>query len=245
MKFNTPNTSNKYVKNFISDKISMSICKGNDYQSVISLSRIPANEIILIEYPYITLYGENNIDRGLQTIKKYILMDTKMDTNMDTNMDTKMDTQLAKYNNCVSNNSSIANLYPRVKDKYIFPRTELIKQIHKIIKNIENKRLQDFFNKYTKNDIEYYYAKYIFNAFEGYEYGPLTMLYLAKFNHSCNNNISFNFDPYIGAIVAKTICNIESNSELFISYLSNKKIHNHKEYLYNHYGFNADCKCNK
>jgi len=220
-------------KNFISSKIQIS-SKENDYQSVISLSRIPINEIILIEYPCATLYGEEDIDRGLQTIRNYfILADGNTNTNTNTNL-----------------SQDIKNLYPRSNDIYTFPRTALIKQIHKIIKNLSNinicnpnKKLQDFFNKYTKIEIEFYYAKYIFNAFEGYEFGPLTLPYFAKFNHSCNNNITFNFDKTSGTMIARTNCIIEPNQELFISYLSNKNILNHKEYLYDHYGFITNCKC--
>jgi hypothetical protein len=219
MKFNIPCNYYKTHQNFISSKIQFCTNLKNDYQSVNCISRIPKNEVILIEYPCVNLYEEKDVDRGLQIIKKYFIL-------------------------AEQNNINIAALYPRVKDIYTFPRTPLIKQIHKIIKNIsDNQKLYSFFSKYTKTELEFYYAKYIFNAFEGLTYGPLTLHYLSKFNHSCNNNIAFTFDINTGAMVVRTIKVIEPNEELFISYLLNKTIPNHKQYLLEHYGFIAECNC--
>ena len=228
MKFNTPiNYHSKNHQNFISSKIQFCINPGNNYHSVRSVSKIPKNEVILIEYPCATLYGEENIDRGLQTIQKYFI--------------------LAKE----QNHPGIAILYPRTEDIYTFPRTPLIKQIHKIIKTLQNtkkntpaiQKILDFFSKYTKTELEFYYAKYIFNAFEGFIYGPLTLTYLAKFNHSCNSNITFTFDKQSGAMIVTTTKVIESDKELYISYLCNKTITNHKQYLLDHYGFIVECEC--
>ena len=220
MKFQTPKNHASAKDNYISSKIQFAINPETGYQSVISTARIPANEIILVEYPCATLYGELDIDRGLQTIMKYII--------------------LAEHHH-----HGIASLYPRIEDIYTFPRTPMIKQIHKIIKSIpaSQKKMKTFFEKYTKTELEFYYAKYIFNAFEGYEYGPLTLPYLAKFNHSCNSNIGFEFDGFSGVMIVKTRRVILAGEELFNSYLVNKKIGNHKEYLYDHYGFVANCKC--
>jgi hypothetical protein len=226
MKFQTPynafvssSSSLRNPENFISSKIKFSTNQDN-YHKVISITKIPKNEIILIEFPCVTLYGEPDIDRGLQTLTKYLLLGTQ-------------------------NHIGITTLYPRDEDIYTFPRTNLIKQIHKIIKNIPDKqrKLREFFNQYTKTELEFYYAKYIFNAFEGFEYGPLTLPYLAKFNHSCNSNIIFNFDKTNGTMIVKTTKNIQPGEELFNSYLFNKTIPNHKEYLYEHYGFTSDCNC--
>lgn len=215
MKFKKPANSHTGISNnFISSKIQFTINPETGYQSVKSISRIPANETILIEYPCATLYDEPDIDRGLQTIMKYIIL-------------------------AEQNHSGIKNLYPRDNDIYTFPRTKMIKQIHKIIKSIPSKyqKLITFFSKYTKTELEFYYAKYIFNAFEGYSYGPLTLPHLAKFNHSYNNNITFSFDEFSGVMVVKTNRTIHSGEELFNSYLLNKQIPNAKEYLYEHYGF--------
>ena len=229
MKFNTPcNYCAKNQQNFISSKIKICTNLETDYQSVRSVSRIPKNEVILIEYPCATLYGEEDIDRGLQTIQKYFIL-------------------------AEQNHPGIATLYPRNEYIYTFPRTPLIKQIHKIVKTLQNtnakantpaiQKLCAFFSKYTKTELEFYYAKYIYNAFEGFSYGPLTLPYLAKFNHSCNSNIAFTFDKNSGAMIVRTTQVIEPGQELFNSYLCNKTIPNHRQYLFEHYGFVVECKC--
>ena len=257
MKFNIPYALHSR-QSFISPKIQIKNIENTDngtniqsiqsipsnYYTVITKVKLCENEVILIEYPFITLYGEYDIDRGLQMLMKYIML---------------------------ADTPEIKNLYPRLTDYYTFPHTPLIMQIHKIIKQISNSKtnkhnkynkldkhnkhskstryientneLIEFFNKYTNADIEFYYAKYIFNAFDGFSYGPLALQYLSNFNHSCNNNnISFEYDKLIGAMIVKTIKAIEPNQELYISYLLNKTIDNHKEYLYTHYGFNCCCK---
>lgn len=195
---------------FISTKIKF--ITNDSYHKVIAIENIKEGEIILIEYPKINLFGEEEIDKGLQLTKKYIELNE-------------------------------STLYPRYIDINNFPRTNLIKNVHKIIKN-SDKKLQQFYEKYTKTEIEFYYAKYIFNAFEGNKYGPLTLPLTAKFNHSCNSNITFNFDKITGTMIIKTTKFIKRGEELYDSYLMNKNIRNesHKEYLFDHYGFYCDCK---
>ena len=206
MKFLAPITS-KSKSDYISEKIEIKTVK-SDYRSVFALENIQKDEIILVEYPKINLFGDEEIDKGLQVIKKYIEY---------------------KEN----------ELFPRNINN--FPRTSIIKNVHKIIKNTD-KKLQSFFNFYTKLEIEFYYAKYIFNAFEGFKYGPLTLPMIAKFNHSCTPNIIFNFDTKTGYMVVKATRNIKKGEELFNSYLNNKNLkNNHMEYLYEHYGFNCEC----
>lgn len=116
----------------------------------------------------------------------------------------------------------------------------MIKDIHKIIKNTD-KKLREFFNNYDKETIEFYYAKYLYNSFEGYNYGPLTLPIIAKINHSCNNNVNYNFNKKTGTMIVTSNRNIKAGEEIFDNYLSNKDIKNHKEYLLNHYGFNCGC----
>jgi len=202
MKFLIPKTSR--TTHYISDSIKIDGC--DDYYRIVATKNIKSGETIIIEYPEINLFGEENIDRGIQSIIKYI--EQKED-----------------------------KLYPRNNN---FIRTRMITNIHKIIKNTD-RRTQLFFNNYSKSEIEMYYAKYIFNAFEGYNYGPLTLPTVAKLNHSCNPNAIFNFDKNTGCMVVKAIHNIKKGSEICASYLLNKEISNHKEYLYEHYGFTCDC----
>ena len=207
MKFLCPISKSK---EFISSKIKF--ITNDSYHKVMAIENIKEGEIILIEYPKINLFGEEELDKGLQLTKKYIELNE-------------------------------STLYPRYIDTDNFPKTNLIKNVHKIIKN-SDKKLQTFFQKYTKREIEFYYAKYIFNAFEGWNYGPLTLPLTAKFNHSCDSNIIFNFDKTTGTMIVKTTKFIKKGSEIFDSYLINKDITTalHKEYLFNHYGFYCNCK---
>ena len=82
-------------------------------------------------------------------------------------------------------------LYPRTKE---YTKTSMIKDIHKIIKNTDS--YFNFYKKYNKETIEFYYAKYLYNSFEGNRYGPLTLPVIAKLNHSCNNNVDYHFDNF-------------------------------------------------
>ena len=217
MKFQTPKKlSSSNTNNYISPKIKF-ITNNSNNHTVICTSRINKDETILIESPYATLYGEPDIDRGLQTIQKYMLL---------------------------ANEPFIQSLYPRNNNSFTYPRTHMIKQIHKIIASLPDKhnKLCVFFETYTKTEIEFYYAKYLFNAFEGYSYGPLTLPLLAKFNHSCKSNINFKFDVSRGVMIVQSTREILPGEELFNSYLYNKIIPNHREYLLEHYGFSCNCK---
>ncbi len=206
MRFRYP--SNPIIMDYVSDKIYFG--DNDDYHYVRAIRPIPKGEIIMIEYPEINLFGENEVDKGLQTIKKY-----------RETMENK--------------------LYPR-SPNYI--RTDMIKDVHKIIKNTDIK-IKRYFEKISKDEIEFYYAKYIYNTFEGHSFGPLTLPKIAKINHSCNPNVELNFNQNSGQMIIRAKHNIKRNSELFITYLMNKSIKNHKEYLYEHYGFYCSCDCNK
>ena len=219
--YNDSNYSSNYSSNLLSNTSRIIIIKYNDYYTVKAVTNIKQNEIILVEYPECVLYGENNIDRGLQVVKKYI-------ESMETDF--------------------IKELYPRDFNKFTSNIT--IKNVHKIIKHLENENKHNtyitqflaFFKQYSKKQIEFYYAKYLYNAFEGFQYGPLTLPILAKFNHSCkNNNIVFTFDSNKGFMIVKTTKNINKGDELFNSYLYNKNILNHQQYLLEHYNFKCDC----
>lgn len=130
-------------------------------------------------------------------------------------------------------------LYPR---NYFYNKTKLIKNVHKIIKF--NNNINKYFKNIPNEEIEYYYAKYIFNTFEGNRYGPLTLPKTAKINHSCKPNVEFKFNEKSGQMITFAIRDIKRGEEIFDSYLMNKSIKSHKEYLYDHYGFYCDCKLN-
>lgn len=201
MKFKIPIKSEK---EFISNKLIFDT--HNEYYKVIAKEYIKKGELILIEYPQINLFGEENIDKALQIMKIY-------------------------------NDKSESELYPRT-DK--FYKSEMIKDIHKIIAQSDIK-FQKYFSDLTKVQIEKLYCKYLYNTFEGWDYGPLTLPQTAKFNHSCDPNVEYKFNKETGTMKVYAIKNIKKNSELFAYYLSNKSITNHQEYLYLHYGFYCGC----
>jgi hypothetical protein len=197
--------------NFVSDKIKfISI---NDYIKTIATQNINKDEILIIEYPKINIFGLNQTNRELKILKKYI--ENK-------------------------NHPDIQTLHPRNNN---FIRTDMIKSVHKIIKSIRStdKNLYTFLIEYPKEEIEFYFAKYIFNSFEGYEYGPLTLPNIAKLNHCCNPNVKFTFNKNDKHMYVRSTINIKKGEEIFDSYLENKNFKNHKIYLQNHYGFACDC----
>lgn len=134
--------------------------------------------------------------------------------------------------NINNNDQIIKDLYPRT---FQYKKTKLIKSIYKLIKDDIK------FNVYDKDLIDLCIAKYIFNAFEGYDFGPLTLPIIAKINHSCQPNVKFNFNRETGSMYLYAKRDIKKGEELFNSYLENKKIESHKEYLQEHYGFVCNC----
>jgi hypothetical protein len=208
MRFNNPIS---FHENYISDKIKF--VNQNDYYKIIATSHINKEDIIIIEYSIINLFGEVTDNRELKIVKKYI--ENK-------------------------NTLVIKNLYPRTEN---YKKTNMIKSIHNLIKNVKHTdiKLYMFFQSISKKIIEFYFAKYLYNAFEGNEYGPLTLQNIAKINHSCNPNVYFIFNKTNGCMYLKAKRNINKNEEILDSYLENKKINNHKLYLEMHYGFNCDC----
>jgi hypothetical protein len=126
-------------------------------------------------------------------------------------------------------------LFPR--DFKQFKRTRMSKKIFDKINSSDKK----FFQRYDNSTIEFYYEKHLFNSFEGYDYGPLYLPTIAKVNHSCNPNTKFIFDKNNGIMSLISIKNIKKNTEITDSYLSNKTIKFHSEYLLDHYGFSCEC----
>lgn len=199
------------IQNYISDKIK--IIKTNNYHKVISEQDINKDELLIIEFPEFNLFGEKNIDRTLQTIQLYLMNKT---------------------------NKYIKDLYPRTYD---YKKTEMINSIHKLIKSIKNisNDIYTFFQTYSKEEIELYFAKYLYNAFEGYDFGPLTLPKIAKLNHSCKPNVRFSFNKNNGCMYVYATRDINRGNEICDSYLENKQIKDHKIYLEQHYGFICNC----
>ena len=204
---------NKKYQNYISSRIEFINIK--DYNKIIAKNNINENDILIIEYSKFNLFGINSDNRELKILKIYL--ENK-------------------------NNTEIKNLYPR---NFNFIKTNMIILVHKLIKSIKNKdiKLYNFLIQFSKEEIEFYFAKYIFNAFEGNEYGPLTLPNIAKINHSCRPNVKFTFNKIDGCMYLKAIKNIKKGEEIIASYLENKNIIDHKNYLREHYNFECECIC--
>jgi hypothetical protein len=172
----------------------------------------------------------DNIKKGEILIKEYPIINLFGDNVIDRDVDFLK--KIIEYND--------TELFPR--DLTQFKRTKMSKCIFDKIKN-SNSNLQRFFNKFHNNDIEYYYEKHLFNSFEGFDYGPLYLPNIAKLNHSCHANTIFDFNKSTGQMILIATCDIKKNSEITDSYLSNKNISNHNEYLKEHYNFDCGCRC--
>jgi len=200
------------TSDFISSKLSL-VTNNINNNKVIAKSNIFKDELLIIEYPSINLFGECVNNRELKTLKKYI--ENK-------------------------HLQSIIDLYPR---DYSYTKTSLVKSIQKLIKNVKSTdyNLFCYFHQFSSDELEFYFAKYIYNAFEGNDFGPLTLPFIAKLNHSCNPNVKFIFNKLNGSMYVYSVKNINKGEEIFDSYLENKTIFNHKDYLSNHYGFVCSC----
>ena len=186
----------------------------------------PKINIITVNQDYHKVISIDNISIDEIIIEEYPVINLFGEKNIDKALQV-----MEKYIN-----TREQELYPRTS---IYTKTPMIKDIHKIIKN--NDKYNNFYKSYDKETIEMLYAKYLYNSFEGNRYGPLTLPIVAKLNHSCNNNVDYNFNPVTGTMIVTSNQNIKKNTEICDNYLSNKNIPNHKDYLYQHYGFTCNC----
>jgi hypothetical protein len=132
-------------------------------------------------------------------------------------------------------------LFPREISQ--FKRTKMTKKVFDKINMLSKFNLTDknFFERYDDFTIEYFYEKHLFNSFEGHDYGPLYLPFIAKVNHSCEPNTKFIFNRDEGLMSLISIKDIQINTEITNSYLSNKNINSHTNYLIEHYGFDCNC----
>ena len=202
-----------------SDKLyispSISIVTNNDdMNKVICKQNIKKNTILIKEYPIINLFGERVINRDIEFLIK--LIEYKED-----------------------------KLYPRNLNQFksIQMTREILKKINRLDKLSKVNKINKI-NKYSNDIIEFYYAKHLFNSFEGFEYGPLYLPHIAKLNHSCIPNTYFEFNKDYGYMILYAKRDIKKGEEITDSYLLNKNIDNHRQYLMEHYQFNYECSCN-
>ena len=140
----------------------------------------------------------------------------------------------------INNEKVQKQLYPRNMNK-----VKIHKGLKKWIKNLEeSKEKKILVNIYENNNIElnWLYEKYLYNAFSMYEYGPIIAIIGARFNHSCNPNINFEFNKENGLIIFKTNKKIRKGEELYNTYINgNLSLKERREYLKEHYDFFCQC----
>jgi hypothetical protein len=180
---------------------------------------IHKDTVILIETPSFDLFGDENEEPALQIIYKMFNASTK---------------------------NHIDELFPRFQSGEKKRDQQFIRDIKQWTKNIKNKKLQISIEKIPIETKLHYYKKYYYNAFSMGEFGPSILIYGAKFNHSCDPNVCFEIEKFSNKIIFKTLRNIDTGEELFISYLDIKKSYQERQaYLLDHYGFICKCKkCN-
>jgi hypothetical protein len=135
----------------------------------------------------------------------------------------------------------VRKLIDEYKDDFLslFPHTlneyNLIKRKN-FIKNCDK-----FFKDVPIETVELYYEKFAKNCF-AYKDGSATLFYGAKFNHSCDPDVIYNYNKKEKCFIFKTERNIKQGEEIFDTYIdhSDPKKKRQKELL-NIYGFVCTC----
>lgn len=149
-----------------------------------------------------------------------------------------------------SNNENNKNKFlkylPKTMDKNF---TAISKKITDEFKNLKlkNPHIYKYLNSnYSMNDIILFCLKYVCNAFNFFEDGPIILLNGSIFNHSCNPNIIFGKNNE-SKMVFITIKDINKGEEIQNCYIDIfKSTIERKKNLLNQYGFICKCdRCNK
>jgi len=180
---------------------------------VIATSYIPKNTIIVQEEPIYNIFGEHNNNRTIQIL----------------------------YEMCKQKDNRIDMLYPReyIEISRTNPYNFHTINIMKDIKKYNDKNISSYLLSIDSKQLEIYYYKYLFNAFDMYN-SPTILFIGAKFNHSCTPNITFHEKDNV--MIFQTNQCIEKGTELMISYLRNTTNIYTQTYLSNHYNFRCRCK---
>ena len=205
-----------------------------DMNKVISTENIKKNTILIKEYPIINLFGESIVNRDIDFLMK--LIEHKEDKLYPRDITQFTSIQMTK---------DILKTVDKLNKLNKLNKVDKLNKINQLDKVDKLKKVKkvDKLNKYSNDIIEFYYAKHLFNSFEGFEYGPLYLPNIAKLNHSCNPNTYFEFNKDYGYMTLYAKNNIKKGEELTDSYLLNKDIDNHREYLMKHYMFDYICNC--
>lgn len=187
----------------------------------VATENIPKNTIILSEYPSFKIFKYKT-----NTFEIFELI----------------------YSILNSNNKEYINKFNKYLPTNIDIRFELyINKIKKQFREMKNVKpqLYKYLNEHcSENDIILYCLKYICNAFDFFDEGPVILLNGSIFNHSCNPNIIFGkiTENNNSKMIFITIRNIVKGEELCNSYIdiflnTNKR----KKLLVNQYGFVCNC----
>ena len=118
-------------------------------------------------------------------------------------------------------------------------------ELTKILSNIENNKLRNYLNQFNIYDISIYYEKIRRNVFDFK--GNMFLIFKGTlFNHSCDPNVDYDYDPISKKIIFHAIKDIQPEEELTIMYVDTNRIPDPTNFFYNAYGFNCNCEtCNR
>lgn len=190
---------------------------------------IPKNTVILSEYPSFKIDGYKSSEIEIFELLYVILTSSKKEYKK----------KFMKY-------------LPKTIDNNLNFYVKKIKEEFNNLK-LKNYQMYNYFvTNYDINEIVLFSLKYICNAFDFFEEGPIILLNGSIFNHSCNPNIIFgksigkspenNKSSKMNFITIRDINKGEELQNCYINIFESTK--ERKKKLLNQYGFNCECdKC--
>lgn len=183
-----------------------------DFYKIIAKNDIKKDTIVIKEIPLYHLFGKIKYDRMLQFLHVMI----------------------------TTNDSKIDALYPRQNIEPLDKNNPYNINLIKYIKEANYDKIKD--DLLLSKNLNKYYYKYLFNAFEMYN-SPVLLFIGAMMNHSCQPNIKF-YEKN-NAMYFEALTDIKKGDELTYSYLRNSGVTTDKDkkmYLIQHYNFKCQCK---
>ncbi|XWV25905.1 SET domain protein [Tupanvirus soda lake] len=145
----------------------------------------------------------------------------------------------------IENKNKFISLLPNNTNNFLHHKKKFLKALKNLstTKNKHAKRIYSYFiNNFTEDEIALLCTKYMCNAFEFGNEGPVILLLGTLMNHSCDPNVKFAKEN--GYMVFRTSKNIKTGEELCDNYINTKLPKNERqEMLKQRYGF--ICKCCK